>query len=165
MRVNPTSGAFTPYDLSGVLSFTGELGFLQWPHDFVYVFCVEGFLFQERLGHLVERLHVVLDELCGLLIGPGHDAAHLVIDLLGRQLTVVPVLSDLPSKEDLLLLFPKLRGPRLSLMPKSQTILRAKLGGPFDVVSRPGGLPVQDNFLGGPPAHEDAMLLRRYSLG
>ena len=83
------------------------------------------------------------------------DAADLVVDLDGRVLAVVLVLRDLAAEEDLLFLLAEGERAQRSLMPHSQTILRARSVALLDVVAGAGGHRAEDQLLREPAAHQD----------
>ena len=73
--------------------------------ELLHLLAVEYFPRQQLVGDSEERRLAGRQDLLRALVVPGDDALHLLVDLNGRIFAVIPVLSDLASKEDLLFLF------------------------------------------------------------
>src|SRR5438128_723217 len=126
--------------------------------DLVDLRAVDRLALEERLGHLVEHLEVAAQEELGALVGLEQDAAHLGVDMDGGLLRVVDLLREVAAEEDLLLLLAE--GHRAELVahaPLAHHLVR-QLGGPLDVVARPGRHAAERELLGRAPTEEDGEL-------
>ena len=93
------------------------------------------------------------------------DALDLVVDLDRGRLGVVAVLGDLAAEEDLLFLLAEGQRPQSSLMPHSQTILRARSVARSMSLPAPVVMWFEEDLLGDAAAHQDGELRLEVLLG
>ena len=68
-------------------------------------FAVEGFVFDERIGHVIEDVTVGGQDGEGLVVGLGDDTKDFVVDAGGDSVAIVALFADFAAEEDHLFLF------------------------------------------------------------
>src|SRR5208282_1815912 len=114
---------------------------------------VENFAVEQRLGDAFECIAIGLEDAAGAAVSAGHDVAHFVVDFDGRVFGIVAMLRDFASEENRLFLLPESERAEAAHAPFADHLAR-DLSGAFDIVSGAGGEVIEENFLGGAPAHE-----------
>src|SRR5436309_15342980 len=116
---------------------------------------VEGLPLEQRARQRVKLLDVLLEDLLGAARRLHHDPLDLGVDEEGGVLAVIVRPGDLAAEKDVLLVLPEREWPEPVRHAPLADHLARHLGRLLQIVARAGGLLVQHDLFGGPPAEQD----------
>jgi hypothetical protein len=116
---------------------------------------VEDLFFKKGGGQTMERLHVFLEDIFCFFMALGDDRADLIVDQTGRIFTIIPMLSELSSQKDLFFFLTKGKGTQFFTHSPVADHFPCDFCRMLDIVTRPGRLLIQYQFLGRPSSHHD----------
>src|SRR5258708_3556305 len=132
---------------------------LRWPrrlagHDVTDLVGVDGLELEQRLGHRLDLVAVVLEELAREVVLLVDDAANLRIHLLHRLLGHVLVRGHRPAGEDLALVLAIDHPPHLVRHAPLRHHAARDIGGPLEVVGGAGGHLLHEQLFGNSSAEQ-----------
>src|SRR2546426_3968561 len=152
-----TPGRMAGWTKSSREPLRGRAGFLEGAgaQDAGDLLAVEGLSLEQRARQRVKLLDVLLEDLPGAARRFHHDPLDLGVDEEGGVLAVVFRPGDLAAEEDVLFVLPEGEWPEPVRHAPLADHLARHLGRLLQIVARAGGLLVQHDLFGGPPAEQD----------